>query len=53
VLRLNRTTNCPDAETDLATCPLPPPGERLPVASEPGRKNPSRADLFTVMSIMV
>jgi uncharacterized protein len=33
-------TNPPCAYTDLATCPLPPPENRLPVAIEAGEKNP-------------
>jgi uncharacterized protein (DUF1684 family) len=30
----------PCAYTDLATCPLPPPGDRLPVAIAAGQKTP-------------
>ncbi|SEG55532.1 hypothetical protein SAMN05216223_106208 [Actinacidiphila yanglinensis] len=37
----NRASNLPCAYTDLATCPLPPAGNRLPVAIEAGEKIPS------------
>jgi hypothetical protein len=41
VLDFNRATNLPCAYTDLATCPLPPPENRLPVAIEAGEKIPA------------
>ena len=37
----NRATNLPCAYTDLATCPLPPAENRLPIAVEAGEKTPS------------
>ncbi|MZD06205.1 DUF1684 domain-containing protein [Streptomyces sp. SID5785] len=40
VLDFNRAANLPCAYTDLATCPLPPAGNRLPVAVEAGQKLP-------------
>ncbi|MPQ96554.1 DUF1684 domain-containing protein [Modestobacter sp. I12A-02628] len=40
VLDLNRATNLPCAYTDLATCPLPPAENRLPVAVEAGERIP-------------
>ena len=40
VLDFNHATNLPCAYTDLATCPLPPPENRLPVAIEAGEKIP-------------
>jgi uncharacterized protein (DUF1684 family) len=40
VLDFNRAVNPPCAYTDLATCPLPPPENRLPVAIEAGEKIP-------------
>lgn len=40
VLDFNRAGNLPCAYTDLATCPLPPAGNRLPVAVEAGEKIP-------------
>ncbi|MDX2600573.1 DUF1684 domain-containing protein [Streptomyces caniscabiei] len=40
VLDFNRATNLPCAYTDLATCPLPPAENRLPVAIEAGEKIP-------------
>jgi uncharacterized protein (DUF1684 family) len=40
VLDFNRAVNLPCAYTDLATCPLPPPENRLPVAVEAGEKIP-------------
>ena len=40
VLDFNRATNLPCAYTDLATCPLPPPENRLSVAIEAGEKIP-------------
>jgi uncharacterized protein (DUF1684 family) len=36
----NRAVNLPCAYTDLATCPLPPSGNRLPAAVEAGEKIP-------------
>jgi uncharacterized protein len=39
-LDFNRASNLPCAYTDLATCPLPPAGNRLPVAVEAGEKIP-------------
>jgi uncharacterized protein len=41
VLDFNRATNLPCAYTDLATCPLPPAENRLPIAVEAGEKIPS------------
>jgi uncharacterized protein len=40
VLDFNRASNLPCAYTDLATCPLPPAENRLPVAIEAGEKIP-------------
>lgn len=40
VLDFNRAVNLPCAYTDLATCPLPPAGNHLPVAIEAGEKIP-------------
>jgi len=40
VLDFNRAANLPCAYTDLATCPLPPAENRLPVAVEAGEKIP-------------
>ncbi|GAA5038343.1 hypothetical protein HNP84_003323 [Thermocatellispora tengchongensis] len=40
VLDFNRATNLPCAYTDHATCPLPPPENRLPLAVEAGEKIP-------------
>ncbi|GAQ60592.1 DUF1684 domain-containing protein [Streptomyces scabiei] len=40
LLDFNRATNLPCAYTDLATCPLPPAENRLPVAIEAGQKIP-------------
>ncbi|MER7639222.1 DUF1684 domain-containing protein [Streptomyces sp. NPDC126522] len=40
VLDFNRATNLPCAYTDLATCPLPPTENRLPVSVEAGQKIP-------------
>jgi uncharacterized protein (DUF1684 family) len=40
VLDFNRATNLPCAYTDLATCPLPPAENRLPVAVEAGEQIP-------------
>ncbi|MFD2415729.1 DUF1684 domain-containing protein [Amycolatopsis pigmentata] len=39
-LDFNRATNLPCAYTDLATCPLPPAENRLPVAIEAGERIP-------------
>ncbi|MFJ6739738.1 DUF1684 domain-containing protein [Streptomyces sp. NPDC091279] len=39
-LDFNRAVNLPCAYTDLATCPLPPAENRLPVAIEAGQKLP-------------
>ena len=39
-LDFNRAVNLPCAFTDLATCPLPPTENRLPVAIEAGEKIP-------------
>jgi uncharacterized protein (DUF1684 family) len=36
----NRATNLPCAYTDLATCPLPPAGNHLPIPIEAGEKTP-------------
>jgi uncharacterized protein (DUF1684 family) len=36
----NRAANLPCAYTDLATCPLPPTENRLPVAVEAGERIP-------------
>jgi uncharacterized protein len=40
VIDFNRAVNLPCAYTDLATCPLPPPENRLAVAIEAGEKIP-------------
>jgi uncharacterized protein (DUF1684 family) len=40
VIDFNRAVNLPCAYTDLATCPLPPRENRLPVAIEAGEKIP-------------
>ena len=40
VVDFNRATNLPCAYTDLATCPLPPAENRLPIAVEAGEKIP-------------
>lgn len=40
VLDFNRAVNLPCAYTDLATCPLPPGENRLPVAIEAGEQIP-------------
>ncbi|WP_305780727.1 DUF1684 domain-containing protein [Nocardia nova] len=40
VLDFNRAVNLPCAYTDLATCPLPPAENRLPIAIEAGEKIP-------------
>jgi uncharacterized protein (DUF1684 family) len=39
VVDFNRAYNPPCAFTPFATCPLPPPGNRLPFAVEAGEKN--------------
>lgn len=39
-LDFNRAANLPCAFTDLATCPLPPPENRLPIGIEAGEKTP-------------
>ena len=39
-LDFNRATNPPCAYTDLATCPLPPAGNHLPVSVEAGERIP-------------
>jgi uncharacterized protein (DUF1684 family) len=40
LIDFNRATNLPCAYTDLATCPLPPAENRLPIAVEAGEKIP-------------
>ena len=40
LIDFNRASNLPCAYTDLATCPLPPTENRLPVAVEAGEKIP-------------
>ncbi|MBY8876295.1 DUF1684 domain-containing protein [Actinacidiphila acidipaludis] len=40
-LDFNRAVNLPCAYTELATCPLPPAQNRLPVAIEAGEKTPT------------
>jgi uncharacterized protein (DUF1684 family) len=40
-LDFNRAVNLPCAYTEFATCPLPPAGNRLPVAVEAGEKTPA------------
>ncbi len=40
-LDFNRATNLPCAYTELATCPLPPPENRLTIAIEAGEKTPT------------
>ena len=42
-LDFNRATNPPCAYTDFATCPLPPPGNDLPVRVEAGERAPSNS----------
>ncbi|GLY97486.1 hypothetical protein Acsp02_47400 [Actinoplanes sp. NBRC 103695] len=44
VLDFNRATNLPCAYTEFATCPLPPPENRLPVAVEAGEQYPFERD---------
>jgi hypothetical protein len=39
-LDFNKAYSPPCAFTDFATCPLPPPGNRLPLAVEAGEKRP-------------
>ena len=41
MLDFNRAVNLPCAYTDLATCPLPPAENRLPVAVEAGEQIPN------------
>jgi uncharacterized protein (DUF1684 family) len=43
ILDFNRATNLPCAYTDFATCPLPPAGNRLPVAVPAGEQIPYEA----------
>ena len=43
VLDFNRAYSPPCACTDFATCPLPPPQNRLAVSIEAGEKNPRKA----------
>lgn len=43
ILDFNRAYSPPCAFTDFATCPLPPPQNRLTVAIEAGEKDPHRA----------
>jgi uncharacterized protein (DUF1684 family) len=40
ILDFNRATNLPCAYTEFATCPLPPAGNRLPIAVEAGEQKP-------------
>ncbi|GIF12796.1 DUF1684 domain-containing protein [Actinoplanes teichomyceticus] len=40
VLDFNRATNLPCAYTEFATCPLPPPENKLPIAVEAGEQLP-------------
>jgi hypothetical protein len=40
LLDFNRATNLPCAYTNLATCPLPPAENRLPIPVEAGEKIP-------------
>ena len=40
VIDFNRAVNLPCAFTEFATCPLPPAGNRLPIAVEAGEKLP-------------
>jgi uncharacterized protein (DUF1684 family) len=42
-LDFNRATNLPCAYTEFATCPLPPAGNRLPIAVEAGEQIPNEA----------
>ncbi|MFC4029880.1 DUF1684 domain-containing protein [Streptomyces polygonati] len=41
LIDFNRAANLPCAYTDLATCPLPPAENRLPIAIEAGEKTPT------------
>jgi uncharacterized protein (DUF1684 family) len=41
VIDFNRATNLPCAYTEFATCPLPPPENRLPIAIEAGEQIPT------------
>jgi hypothetical protein len=41
LIDFNRASNLPCAYTDLATCPLPPAENRLPIAIEAGQKTPT------------
>jgi uncharacterized protein (DUF1684 family) len=43
ILDFNRATNLPCAYTEFATCPLPPAGNRLPLAVEAGEQVPYEA----------
>ncbi|WGL53283.1 DUF1684 domain-containing protein [Nocardioides sp. BP30] len=43
VIDFNRATNLPCAYTPHATCPLPPPGNRLPFPVEAGEQTPVTA----------
>lgn len=40
IIDFNRATNPPCAYTDFATCPLPPPGNHLPLRVEAGERRP-------------
>lgn len=40
IVDFNRAANLPCAFTTLATCPLPPPANRLPIGVEAGEKTP-------------
>lgn len=51
VLDFNRATNLPCAYTDLATCPLPPAENRLPVAVEAGEQIPHEAKALGTRSV--
>jgi uncharacterized protein len=48
IVDFNRAVNLPCAYTDLATCPLPPPENRVPVAIEAGEKIPYERLEFAV-----
>jgi uncharacterized protein (DUF1684 family) len=50
LIDFNRAANLPCAYTDLATCPLPPAENRLPVAIEAGQKTPT-APVRTTRSV--
>jgi uncharacterized protein (DUF1684 family) len=41
-LDFNRATNLPCAYTNFATCPLPPPENRLSIAVEAGEQLPAQ-----------